>query len=159
MCCSMWQPKDQPLRIYQASYHGLLPETVVVREPVVSETSSENLFLYFLISPLLTSWTYFLLGEQELLHFKKSKWKEDMCKENFLLRMIYSFTFVCVCHSFFSLQEQQVHCKIKKLHLMSKVRWNCVLHFKVFALNLWDILYMSFNLHTSYIIIFCSHFM
>jgi len=40
--CTHWQHKDQPLRLYRANQHGLPLETVVMREPVVSESWSER---------------------------------------------------------------------------------------------------------------------
>jgi len=41
--CTSWQHKDQPLHLYRANQHGLPLETVIMREPVVSEWG--NLFL------------------------------------------------------------------------------------------------------------------
>ena len=47
----MWQPKDQPLRVYRASQHDLLLEIMVVREPVVSETCSDRTCSFFFFNP------------------------------------------------------------------------------------------------------------
>ena len=51
----MWQPKDQPLHVYWASQHGLLQETEVVEESVVSETRSKKTCFNFKIPPLAMS--------------------------------------------------------------------------------------------------------
>jgi len=40
--CTSWQHKDQSLHLYRANQHGLPLETVIMREPVVSESWSER---------------------------------------------------------------------------------------------------------------------
>jgi len=54
--CTSWQHKDQSLHLYRANHHGLLLETVIISEPVVSESWSERK-IWFPPLPIPLPWT------------------------------------------------------------------------------------------------------